>query len=152
MDELICRHGGYPKLKSFQLAQLVHDVRVRFCNRYVGRRSRTHDQMMQAARSGFQNIAEGSEASATSKKAELKLTQITRSSLEELKLDYQDFVRQRGLPEWDRSSTLRQELIDQRCQNSDEVSTWVKQTAKNKIDRQPERRPCFTLNSLQMQP
>ena len=67
-EGLIPKHGGYRKLKSFQLAQLVYDVTVRFCDRYIAKRSRTHDQMVQAARSGVQNIAEGSQASGTSKK------------------------------------------------------------------------------------
>src|SRR5262245_33966864 len=89
---LIPCHGGYRHLKSFQVAQLVYDVTARFCDRYVGKRSRTHDQMVQAARSGVQNIAEGSTASATSKKTELKLTNVARASLEELKLDYEDFL------------------------------------------------------------
>jgi four helix bundle protein len=75
-DALIPKHGGWPNLKSFQLAQLCYDVTVRFCERYVDRRSRTHDQMIQAARSGKQNIAEGSDASGTSKKTELKLTNV----------------------------------------------------------------------------
>ncbi len=75
MSELIPKHGGYRKLKSFRMAQLIYDVTVRFCDKYIDRRSRTHDQMVQAARSGVQNIAEGSQASATSKKTELKLTQ-----------------------------------------------------------------------------
>ena len=73
-EKLIPQHGGYKKLKSFQVAQLVYDVTVRFCDRYVERMSRTHDQMVQAARSGVQNIAEGSMGSGTSKKFELKLT------------------------------------------------------------------------------
>lgn len=102
-EPLIPKHGGYRKLKSFQIAQLVYDVTVRFCDRYIDRRSRTHDQMVQAARSGVQNIAEGSKASGTSKKTELKLTNVARASLEELRLDYKDFLRQRGLPLWDRS-------------------------------------------------
>jgi len=89
---------GYRKLRSFQIAQLVFDVTVRFCDRYIEKRSRTHDQMVQAARSGVQNIAEGSQASGTSKKTELKLTNVARASLEELRLDYEDFLRQRGLP------------------------------------------------------
>ena len=78
---LIPKHGGYRKLKSFQVAQLVYDVTARFCDRYIDRFSRTKDQMVQAARSGVQNIAEGSQASATSKKMELKLTQVARASL-----------------------------------------------------------------------
>ena len=96
--------GGYRKLRSFQAAQLVYDATVVFCDRFVDKRSRTHDQMVQAARSGVQNIAEGSMASATSKKMELKLTGVARASLEELLLDYEDFLRQRGLRIWDKNS------------------------------------------------
>ena len=73
-EALIPKHGGYRRLKSFQVAQLAYDVTVRFCDRYIDPRSRTHDQMVQAARSGVQNIAEGSQASGTSKKMEMKLT------------------------------------------------------------------------------
>jgi restriction system protein len=97
---LIPPHGGYRKLRSFQCAQLVYDATVIFCRRFVPVRSRTHDQMVQAARSGVQNIAEGSMASATSKKTELKLTGVARASLEELLLDYEDYLRQRGLRIW----------------------------------------------------
>ncbi len=96
-DRLIPAHGGYRRLKSFQIAQLIYDATVRFCDMHVDRR-RTHDQMVQAARSGVQNIAEGSMASGTSKKTELKLTNVARASLEELRLDFEDFLRQRGLP------------------------------------------------------
>lgn len=128
-EGLIPKHGGYRKLKSFQVAQLVYDVTVRFCDTWIGKRSRTHDQMVQAARSGVQNIAEGSQASATSKKTELKLTQVARASLEELKLDYEDFLRQRGLTLWEREHPLRQVLIDRRCQTADEVAGWVKSVA-----------------------
>lgn len=76
MDELIPIHGGYRKLVTFQLARLIFDITIRFCDRFVGKRSRTHDQMVQAARSGVQNIAEGSQASGTSKKTEIKLTNV----------------------------------------------------------------------------
>ncbi|MCC5842458.1 MAG: four helix bundle protein [Opitutales bacterium] len=123
-------HGGYRQLKSFQVAQLVYDLTVRFCDRFIDRRSRTHDQMVQAARSGVQNIAEGSEAAATSNKIELKLTQIARASLEELKLDYEDFLRHRRLPCWDRYHPLRQELVDSRPTDADAVVAWVAQQAK----------------------
>ncbi len=101
---LIPPHGGYRKLRSFQCAQLVYDATVIFCERFVEKRSRTHDQMVQAARSGVQNIAEGSMASATSKKNELKLTGVARASLEELLLDYEDFLRQRSLRIWAKDS------------------------------------------------
>ena len=97
-EPLIPRHGGYRNLKSFQVAQLVYDVTAAFCEAHIERRSRTHDQMVQAARSGVQNIAEGSTVSGTSKKNELKLTNVARASLEELRLDYEDYLRQRGLP------------------------------------------------------
>jgi restriction system protein len=103
-NSLIPPHGGYRKLRSFQTAQLAYDATVVFCKRLIDRRSRTHDQMVQAARSGVQNIAEGSMASATSKKTELKLTGVARASLEELILDYEDFLRQRGLRLWDKNS------------------------------------------------
>ena len=99
-ETLLGRQGGYRKLKSFQIAQLIYDITVRFCNRYINIRSRTHDQMVQAARSGVQNIAEGSQAAGTSKKFEIKLTNVARASLEELRLDYEDYLRQRGLPIW----------------------------------------------------
>jgi len=97
---LIPPHGGYQELQSFKMAEIVYDATVAFCNRFIDRRSRTHDQMVQAARSGRQNIAEGSMASGTSKKTELKLVGVARASLEELLLDYQDFLRQRGLRLW----------------------------------------------------
>ncbi|MBK8479179.1 MAG: four helix bundle protein [Opitutaceae bacterium] len=119
-------HGGYRKLKSFIVAQLAFDVTVRFCERYISRRSRTHDQMVQAARSGVQNIAEGSKASATSKKTELRLTNVARASLEELRLDYEDFLRQRGLALWERGDARREELIARRYCTADEVAEWVR--------------------------
>jgi four helix bundle suffix protein len=103
-DNLIPPHGGYRKLRSFQCAQTVYDATVIFCERFVEKYSRTRDQMIQAARSGVQNIAEGSMASATSKKTELKLTSVARASLEELLLDYEDFLRQRGLRIWGKNS------------------------------------------------
>lgn len=124
-EPLIQKHGGYRKLKSFQVAQLVYDVTVRFCERYVERRSRTHDQMVQAARSGVQNIAEGSMASATSKKTELKLTNVAKASLEELLLDYEDFLRQRKLILWEKDDPRRKALVARRCQSADEVAAWV---------------------------
>lgn len=126
-EPLIPQHGGYRNLRSFQLAQLVYDVTVRFCNRYIDPRSRTHDQMVQAARSGVQNIAEGSMASGTSKKTELKLTNVARASLEELRLDYEDFLRQRRLPLWQPNDPRRKALVARRCTTADQVAVWVKE-------------------------
>jgi four helix bundle suffix protein len=103
-ESLIPLHGGYRKLKSFQVAELVYDVTVRFCDKYIDLKSRTHDQMVQAARSGVQNIAEGSQASGTSKKTELKLTNVARASLEELLKDYEDFLRVRDRKAWHKDS------------------------------------------------
>ena len=125
MSELIPKHGGYRKLKSFQVSQLVYDVTVRFVELYIDRFSRTRDQMVQAARSGVQNIAEGSQASATSKKTELKLTQVARASLEELKLDYEDFLRQRGLPQLDPKDQILMRFKASKPKNLPEVQTWV---------------------------
>ena len=126
-EGLIPKHGGYRNLKSFQVAQLVYDVTVRFCDRYIDKFSRTKDQMVQAARSGVQNIAEGSKASGTSKKTELKLTNVARASLEELRLDYEDFLRHRGLPQWEREDPRRGSLVNRRCASADEVAQWVKE-------------------------
>ena len=130
-NSIIPKQGGYRKLKSFQIAQLIYDVTVRFCNRYIDKRSRTHDQMVQAARSGVQNIAEGSQVSGTSRKMEIKLTNVARASLEELRLDYEDFLRQRGLPLWSREDSRRASLIERRCRTADEVAEWVKDIHKD---------------------
>ncbi len=125
---LIPPHGGYRKLRSFQAAQLVYDATIIFCSRFVDRHSRTYDQMVQAARSGVQNIAEGSMASATSRKTELKLTGVARASLEELLLDYEDFLRQRGLRQWDKGSAealaIRQKYLSDRSDQSDKSDTY----------------------------
>lgn len=99
-ENLLFTHGGYRNLRSFQMATLVVDLNVEFCERYIDKRSRTHDQMTQAGRSGRQNIAEGSQAAGTSKKTELKLTSVARASLEELLLDYEDYLRQHRLKIW----------------------------------------------------
>lgn len=102
---LIPAHGGYRNLRGFQVSEIVYDGTVIFCDRFISKRSRTHDQMVQAARSGRQNIAEGSMASATSKKTELKLTNVAKASLEELLLDFEDYLRQHKLPKWDKNSS-----------------------------------------------
>jgi len=93
-------HGGYKNLLSYQKSQIVYDATVYFCARFLKKSDRTYDQMVQAARSGKQNILEGSLASGTSKKTEIKLTNVARASLEELVEDYRDFLRVRGFEEW----------------------------------------------------
>jgi four helix bundle suffix protein len=99
-DGFIPPHGGYQKLLAYRRAEIVFDATVKFCKDLLDRRDRTVDQMVQAARSGKQNIAEGSQASGTSKETEIKLTSVARASLEELLIDYRDFLRTRGLAEW----------------------------------------------------
>lgn len=101
-------HGGYQKLLSYQKAEIVYDATVHFCDRLIDRRSRTYDQMIQAARSGKQNIVEGSMASGTSKETEIKLTNVARASLEELLADFHDFLRVRKLPTWDKDDPRAQ--------------------------------------------
>ena len=108
--QLIPPHGGYRELQSYKMSEIVFDATAKFCDRFIDRRSRTHDQMVQAARSGKQNIAEGSMASGTSKKTEMKLVGVARASLEELLLDYRDFLRQRGLPLWGKDHEQAQKV------------------------------------------
>jgi four helix bundle suffix protein len=109
-DRFIPPHGGYQQLLSYQKSAIVFDATVFFCDRYVDRRSRTHDQMVQAARSGKQNIVEGSQASGTSKETEIKLTNVARASQEELLEDYRDFLRVHRLAEWEPSHTYARRL------------------------------------------
>src|SRR6185295_5085276 len=103
-ERFIGPHGGYENLLSFKKARIIYDATVWFCGRYLQRSDRTNDQMIQAARSGKQNILEGSQASATSKKTEIKLTSVARASLEELLEDYRDFLRVRGERLWEKNS------------------------------------------------
>ncbi|MBI5098282.1 MAG: four helix bundle protein [Nitrospirae bacterium] len=108
--QLIPPHGGYRELQSYKMSEIVYDATIVFCDRFINKRSRTHDQMVQAARSGKQNIAEGSMASGTSKKTELKLIGVARASLEELLLDYEDFLRQKGLQLWGKDHKQAQKI------------------------------------------
>lgn len=103
-------HGGYQNLLSYQKSQIVYDATIYFCDRFIDRRSRTHDQMVQAARSGKQNIVEGSMASGTSKEMEVKLTNVARASLEELLTDYRDFLRTKGMQEWSKEHPYARRL------------------------------------------
>jgi four helix bundle suffix protein len=166
-EKLIPQHGGYRELKSFQVAQLVYDVTVRFCDRYIDKRRRTHDQMVQAARSDVQNIAEGSQASGTSKKTELKLTNAARASLEELRLDYEDFLRQRGLKMWEPDHPALKRFKAKRCATLEQLRAWVEEernrarTSTDKHRRTPaspaapgsvrvSESPCVSVSSAQL--
>jgi four helix bundle suffix protein len=105
-NSFIPNHGGYQKLFSYQKAEIIYDGTIYFTNRFFQKYDRTIGQMVQAARSGKQNIAEGSMASATSKETEIKLTNVARASLEELLIDYKDFLRSHKLPIWDKNHHL----------------------------------------------
>ncbi|MBU0678463.1 MAG: four helix bundle suffix domain-containing protein [Verrucomicrobia bacterium] len=153
---LIPQHGGYRNLKSFQIAEVIYDVTVRFCEKHVDRFSRTRDQMVQAARSGRQNIAEGSMASATSKKTELKLTNVAKASLEELKLDYEDFLRQRELPVLEPGHPALKRFKARRCATLRDVRLWVADEVKRTDTDQHGRTrhmsvsesPCLSVPTL----
>lgn len=103
-DGFIPPHGNYRELLSYQKAEVVYDLTFQFCEKFLKRSDRTVDQMVQAARSGKQNILEGSKAAGTSKEMEIKLTNVARASLEELLADYWDFLRVRDLKLWDKNS------------------------------------------------
>jgi four helix bundle suffix protein len=102
----IPKHGGYKNLFSYQKSEIIYDGTIYFTKRFFNKYDRTIDQMVQAARSGKQNIVEASMASGTSKEMEIKLTNVARASLEELKIDYHDFLRTNKLPIWDKEHKL----------------------------------------------
>jgi len=133
-EGLIQPHGGYRKLVSFQIAQLIYDITVRFCGLYIDRKSRTRDQMVQAARSGVQNIAEGSQASGTSKKTEIKLTNVARASLEELRLDYEYFLRQKGFPQLDAKHPALMRFKAKKCLSLEDVRAWAEEERKRIVN------------------
>ena len=120
--------GGYRELRSFQAATVIYDATVSFCSRFLDPRSRTVDQMVQAARSGRQNIAEGSRASATSTQTELRLVNVARASLDELLLDYEDFLRQRCLQQWVKDSREAREVRELGKSNRTDRSDPTDQT------------------------
>lgn len=159
MSELIGKHGGYRNLLSFQVSQLIYDITVRFVEKYISKFSRTTDQMVQAARSGVQNIAEGSQASATSKKTEIRLTQVARASLEELKLDYEDFLRQKNLSTLDANHPALLRLKQFKPKTVEQFAQWVGSEHQCSVDLQRQSKtntdlpvsvnesPCESLSS-----
>lgn len=118
-------YGGYRKLLSYQTSTIVYDLTVIFCAKYIDKRSRTHDQMVQAGRSGRQNIAEGSMAAVTSRKTEIKLVGVARASLEELLLDFQDFLRQRGLKLWSKDDPRVKEIRELGYKTNRSYKTYI---------------------------
>src|SRR5665213_1620232 len=125
-ERFIPPHGGYENLLSFQKARIVYDGTVWFCGHYLDKRDRTYDQMVQATRSGKQNILEGSQASGTSKETEIKLTNVARASLEELLVDYRDFLRVRGFEQWAREHRYTKRLRELNRQPNADYSTFKK--------------------------
>ena len=134
-SDVFPKHGGFEKLLSYQVAEMLYDITVRFAQKHIRPGSRTRDQMEQSARSGSRNIAEGSVFSATSKKLEMNLTNVARGSLVELKKDYTSFLRQNRLTLWQIRDPIRQELIDRRFKTADDVAAWGAAVHK----RAPER-------------
>lgn len=122
---LLLPSGGYQFLKSFQLARLIYDITVHFAALYISPHSRTYDQMVQAARSGVQNIAEGSVDAATSTKLELNLYNVARASLEELKLDYQDYLRQNNQSLWLKGDLMYTEFVKRRISNKKAFKEFI---------------------------
>jgi four helix bundle suffix protein len=125
-DSFIPRHGGYKNLLSYRKAEIIYDATVYFTGRFFGRHDRTVDQMIQAARSGKQNIIEGSMASATSKETEIKLTNVARASLEERLEDYRDFLRGNGYVEWSASHSYDLRLRELNRQPDADYETFRK--------------------------
>lgn len=119
-QKFIPSHGNYHELLSYQKAVVVYDITFRFCERFLKRGDRTIDQMVQASRSGKQNIIEGSKASGTSKEMEIKLTNVARASLEELLEDYRDFLRVRDFQIWEKDS--KEALYVRRLGNKSHVT------------------------------
>ncbi len=127
-NSFLPKTGNYQALLSYQKSEIVYDLTFRFCERFLTKFDRTVDQMVQAARSGKQNIAEGSKAAKTSSEFELKLTNVARASLEELLLDYQDYLRTRNHTIWDKNS--KEALYVRGLSNrSDEPYTTYKEFA-----------------------
>lgn len=109
-EPLLPRTGNYRKLYTYQKAEAIYDITYYFCKNYLQRGDRTVDQMVQAARSGKQNIVEGSAASATSKETEIKLVNVAKASLQELLIDYEDYLRTRNHRQWENDSVELQKM------------------------------------------
>jgi len=125
-DGFIPKHGGYERLITYQKAEIIFDGTKYFTNKYLQRYDRTIDQMVQAARSGKQNIVEASMASGTSKETEIKLTNVARASLEELLIDYKDFQRNNKLTYWDKGHPYYSKLTKKHKTPNANYNTYQK--------------------------
>jgi len=119
-NRFIPPHGGYKKLLSYRKTEIIYDATVAFCSRFINKRDRTYDQMIQAARSGKQNIVEASKMSATSKESEIKLIGVARASLEELLTDFEDYLRTQKYSIWDKDS--KEALFIRQLGKKDDIS------------------------------
>jgi four helix bundle suffix protein len=137
-------HGGFRKLKAFQVAELCYDYTCRFCERYIPPKDRHFDQMVQAARSGYQNIGEGSEDSATSKKLEMNLTNVARSSIGELERDYQKHLKRRNLRLWKMGEPVFEEARALRPETVAEAAAWINAPGK----QQPTEERAANLGAI----
>lgn len=137
-EPLIPKYGGWRKLKSFRMAQLVHEVTALFCEQYVAEENQACDRMLQAAETAAQKIAEGSQAGERSKKAELKLTRIARASLEDLRKSYVAFMRREPLPAWDAEDARSAELAVRRPKTLDDVAQWADWVTEQKGQDEPD--------------
>ena len=104
MSAILKRKGDYNNLIAYKKSVIIYDITFFFTQHFLQKGDRTIDQMLQAARSGKQNIAEGNRAAATSTETEIKLTNVAKASLEELLIDYQDYLRTRNKLLWDASN------------------------------------------------
>lgn len=134
MTDIILKHGAYRTLLSFQKSEIIYDGTVYFCNKYLRRGDRTIDQMVQAARSGKQNIAEGSMASGTSKETEIKLTNVARASLEELLLDYQDYARINKISLWGKEHPYSKRLRELQRGENQTYETYKKAIENTNVE------------------
>ncbi|MBD5251277.1 MAG: four helix bundle protein [Barnesiella sp.] len=142
MKSFLPPSGGYRNLKAYKYAEIIHDLKVIFVDKFIERGSRTRDQMVQAARSGKQNIAEGSMASMTSKETEIRLTNVAKASLEELKIDYEDFIRQHNLPLWG-NNHQRTAKLKHYIENNDFINQPTKYIAQ--MNGEEFANMCITL-------
>ena len=132
MNEFIPQMGNYRKLRAFQVAEIIYDITYIFTQRFLTKGDRTVDQMVQAARSGKQNIVEGSAAGSTSKEMEIKLTNVAKASLQELLIDYEDYLRVRDLQLWDKNSEKAKKTREICAKNND--SAMYREAVKVRTD------------------
>lgn len=153
-DDLIQRRGNYQKLFTYQKAEAIYDITYYFCHKYLIRGDRTIDQMVQAARSGKQNIVEGCAVSATSKEFEIKLINVAKASSQELKMDYQDYLRTREHRQWEKDSVEMLKMRELGSKHNDSkfymdiVKTRPPETIANMAICLINQNDCLLFNQL----